>query len=132
MVFTSGWLIGAAIFLLYAIVGAWTFGYVSGLDGRGEDPHSKGYESPKYAGLGYYRNEEAAWVPAIFWPVALLFFLVIKPLAFFGYRRGCNTLRVRKTRIELQKKLRVELEKAERELEDELDSQRVTGANRAA
>lgn len=121
------WLIIAASILTYAAVGAWTFGYVAGLDGKGENPYSPGYTKDKYYGIGYYSNEEAAWVPAIFWPGALIYYLILKPLALSAYGRGVKTMHVRKVRVELQEKLRVELEQAERELEHEVQGHRRAG-----
>jgi hypothetical protein len=114
--------------LSYLIIAAWTFGYCAGLDGRGEkEPH---YSDHK--GLGWYHDEACAWVPAIFWPAALVYFLIVKPLAYLGYRKGGKTLQVRQVRAELHQKLRVEIEKAERELEEEFDSHRITRSNEAA
>lgn len=106
----------------YSAVAAWVFGYVSGLDGRGEDPTDKGY-SKDYNGLGYYRNEEGSWFPAIFWPVTLVYFILIKHLAYAGYHRGCKTLKSRKIRIELEKRIRVEQEKIEHEAEEEIEEE---------
>lgn len=108
--------------LTYTAIGAWTFGYVSGLDGRGEDPTDKGY-SKQYYGLNYYRNEEKSWFPAILWPVTLLYYLFIKRIACMGYSRGCKTLQARRVRIEIEKKIRVEQEKIEREAEEEIETE---------
>lgn len=100
----------------YILIGAWTFGYVSGLDGRGEECSDE-----KYKGLYYYRDEHCAWWPAIFWPGALLYFLAVKPIARLGYQQGTKSLKVRKVRIELEKRIRVEQQRIEDEAEEEIE-----------
>lgn len=104
--------------LSYIMVGLWVFGYTAGRDGRGEiTTHNDG----SIYGLWYYRDEADQILAGIFWPVVLLFW-VLKPIPHLGYRRGVKSMKSRRIRIELEKKIRVETDRAEKEALAEVEA----------
>lgn len=99
---TIFWILGI---LAYLGVAAWTFGYV-----RGATDDDTGFETP------------IPTFASIFWPITLAIITVKAitiPLQSLGLAMQQKQVAKKKQRIELQQNTRIELEKIEKELEDE-------------
>ena len=98
--------------LSYATVGSWTFGYMAGVWAK-ENNHQD----------NYYYDEPGPWFAGIFWPITFLIFLFCLPLVEYSTRVGIKKVERRRVRIELEKRIRVEQEKAQQEIEAELEEE---------
>lgn len=110
----------AGCIIAYLLVGIWTFGYVAAIDS--EKAKSEGHRPERE--LDYYYDEARPWFGSIFWPIYLLFGLVLKHFVFWGWAYGLKFGGRKRIRVEIEKRLRVEQEKAEQELDEELKGRR--------
>jgi hypothetical protein len=93
----------------YLIVATWTFGYICG---------TLSEEQEKYK-PSYYYDEPEPWFGSMFWPIYFLFSLFLLRIMHMAESLGQNNYQVRKVRVELEKKIRVEQEKLQQEAEIE-------------
>jgi hypothetical protein len=98
--------------LAYVTMGSWTFGYMAGKWAKENDHRHD-----------YYYDEPGPWFAGIFWPIVLLFSLVFMRLVKFGTKQGVKTIENQRVRIELERKIRVEQEKIQHEIEAELEEE---------
>jgi len=90
--------------LAYLLIGMWTFGYVAGSDGR-------------WAALKYYYDEFGPWFSGILWPIYWLF-KIPQPILVQSWKYAQKVQENQKIRVEIEKRVRIEMEKAEKEVED--------------
>lgn len=102
--------------ILYVVVGALTFGYVS------SNHTTTGYGSfKKESTLSEAYTEPEPWFGAIFWPITMLLFHVLVPLTKFAWARGEKAKNAKRIRIKIEEKIRISQEEIEKEAEKEIE-----------
>lgn len=106
--------------LAYIMVGAWTFGWHCA---KCAGEYNIKYDCNREP--SYYNDEPPPYLAAMFWPIYLVFFILLSnTISFFvksGEKRGKNSYKNRRLRIALEKKIRIEQQKIEEEAEDEIE-----------
>ena len=120
-------LIVIATIVSYSAVGAWVWGYwcahlANQYNIEHDNPHNASWaREPKW----YYDTPMPVGA-AVFWPVYMLFHLLLGKffvwLATLGEKRAVKGQKAKRLRIELEKKIRIEQERIEREVEKEIES----------
>lgn len=109
--------------IAYAVGAVWAFGYLAGKDGKGE---SQADYRPDH-GLDYYLrstyNGKFYW-QSIFW-IFVWLWSIPKPLLYyiaqFGYKRGVSDQETRDQRVEIERRVRIQLMCEKREAEKETE-----------
>lgn len=106
----------------YMAIGAWTFGY-SSASWAASYNLERGHDARDGS---YYHDEPGAWCAAVFWPFFLPFHFVfnkmLRALASVGDKQVVKSYESRKVRIQLEERIRVEQERIEREVTEEVEA----------
>jgi len=120
-------LIVIAIIVGYSAVGAWVWGYwCAHLANQYNIEHDNAPNSSWAREPSWYYDTPSPAVAAVCWPVYMLFHLLLGKffvwLAKLGEKRAVKGQKSKRLRIELEKKIRIEQERIEREVEKEIEA----------
>jgi fatty acid desaturase len=102
--------------LTYLLIAAWTFGTACARFAT--KASDEGYARAP----SWYYDDLAPWFAAGAWPIYVLFSMVLMRVVRLGENRALENANVRKVRVELEKKIRVEQDKIQKEAEQEIEA----------
>lgn len=112
-------LIVIACIIAYMLVGVWTFGYIAA--NCAQEEIQKGYNRLP----SFYYDEFPPWAGSIFWPIYLLFKILIGRyilmLLYHGESKGTKHTEQKYIRIAEMKRIQTETEEAIRHAEEEVE-----------
>ena len=108
-------LIWLASIATYIVIGSWTFGYICGK--WSAESKVVGYDREP----SYWYDEPPPYFGGAFWPIYLLFAVILFELVHIGETTAMTNFKVRRVRVELEKKIRVEQERIQEEAEQEIE-----------
>lgn len=115
-------LIALASVVSYMAMGAWTFGY-SAANMAANYNAKNGYYDVRQG--EWYHDELPVWFATAFWPVYLTFNIILGKLLLAlvaaGDKRAVKSYEARKVRIQLEERIRVEQQRIEQEVTEEVE-----------
>jgi len=100
----------------YLLIAAWTFGTACARFA------TKASEQGYAREPSWYYDWPGPWFAAGLWPIYMLFSMVLMHIVHLGENRVLENIKLRKVRVELERKIRVEQEKIQKEAELEIET----------
>lgn len=108
-------LIWIAASIAYVGIGMWTAGYIAGK--WAHEKRQEGYSREP----SWYYDHPGIWFGGALWPIIAVYGLFLVHLLNLGGKMALRNSETRRVRIELEKKIRVEQERLQREAEEEIE-----------